>query len=1074
MNSAQVFLFKKTHTNERPDVPQGNLTYSFSIGFLAGDLQGWEQSIPVSGGEYKWVISAVAASESPSVVIPISAWKAAALLAEDGLSRYTATVYKQSVLDPGSPPAADSSYDFMTGILVPPTGWLATQPDTTTINTWAAEYTFVGFENETVIGVNYFGQTKVVAVAGIDGQNVHVITIYKQTDADITTPTGGSYKFDGDIFVAPLGWSRTMPTVNITPTYMSSCRFNSNDPMQVITAPSWSYPVVIARVNPEYVNRFKSVCFKYSAGMPGTPVGGSFDNPVPAGWSDGIPEYEFGKDIWMSSRMFYADDNNLQPWSIPTQINNANTSVHLQFSVDGFNWHDTAEETDIYMRSGTFNGEEWVYAGAVKIKGESGNTGTTGSVGPALYTWIAYAYDLAGLIGFTTGSPTNLHKYIGIARNQTNPIESMNPSAYTWSKWVGDAGAPGMTTFTWYAYADSADGTLNFTTGAWNNHKYLGLAFNKFVPTESTNPADYSWAAIGIETPSTISIIVYRQHVSPGVPDGGTYDFSTGVLTEPVNWVRNQPNLSLTPTYASVGLFTGYPTDTASPVISWGPVYQDSVLSADGEYRDLLQLYSITNQSAPSTVYYTFSTNSYSGLGTWLTSQPATTTTGIYMTQCLAATKTPTVAVVLTDWTSPVIVAKNGINGTNGTNAIISSSMGLFADRDKTPAVGSWYTITDTTNVVVSASDTDVKRADGSSATGVAVGGKSLYCKDVNVWLILLGDVFAENIIGTTITGKTLQTSSANERFVVSHTDKKAYFYGSGATPKVTIGFGTLTNGYTPVMTIVAAANEDALRITHNSPSSNFMYDAAVVINSGSTGVFVHSTSTSVGKPAIEGYSESTAGQAISGRHMSVSDVSFTSPAGVTGVGNVGVYGGSSGAGNSCFKTFITNGCGGYSPFTGSHEAFIHKAEVFTDGDILVDVRILGRYEVSDTLSQVTVSTNAKAKAVIGIVTTFYGARIGSLDQYPALRSGIVSDIDLDDFLCVTINAVGEGQINVCKDGGNIEAGDYICSSNRRGKGMKQDDDLLHNYTVAKAREACVWSDSEDDIRTIACTYHCG
>lgn len=75
--------------------------------------------------------------------------------------------------------------------------------------------------------------------------------------------------------------------------------------------------------------------------------------------------------------------------------------------------------------------------------------------------------------------------------------------------------------------------------------------------------------------------------------------------------------------------------------------------------------------------------------------------------------------------------------------------------------------------------------------------------------------------------------------------------------------------------------------------------------------------------------------------------------------------------------------------------------------------------------------------------------------------------------ICI-INALGEGQINVCKDGGNIEAGDYICSSSRPGKGMKQDDDLLHNYTVAKAREACVWQEDEDDIRMIACTYHCG
>jgi hypothetical protein len=33
---------------------------------------------------------------------------------------------------------------------------------------------------------------------------------------------------------------------------------------------------------------------------------------------------------------------------------------------------------------------------------------------------------------------------------------------------------------------------------------------------------------------------------------------------------------------------------------------------------------------------------------------------------------------------------------------------------------------------------------------------------------------------------------------------------------------------------------------------------------------------------------------------------------------------------------------------------------------------------------------------------------------------------------------------------------------------------LLHNYTVAKAREDCTWEGDEDDIRMVACTYHCG
>ena len=80
----------------------------------------------------------------------------------------------------------------------------------------------------------------------------------------------------------------------------------------------------------------------------------------------------------------------------------------------------------------------------------------------------------------------------------------------------------------------------------------------------------------------------------------------------------------------------------------------------------------------------------------------------------------------------------------------------------------------------------------------------------------------------------------------------------------------------------------------------------------------------------------------------------------------------------------------------------------------------------------------------------------------------------------VHYNSVGEGMMLVTDTNGNIETGDYICSSNRAGHGEKQDDDLLHNYTVAKATQPMDFStisvDSDLGYKSvlIACTYHCG
>ena len=56
------------------------------------------------------------------------------------------------------------------------------------------------------------------------------------------------------------------------------------------------------------------------------------------------------------------------------------------------------------------------------------------------------------------------------------------------------------------------------------------------------------------------------------------------------------------------------------------------------------------------------------------------------------------------------------------------------------------------------------------------------------------------------------------------------------------------------------------------------------------------------------------------------------------------------------------------------------------------------------------------------------------------------------------INSVGEGALWVCNKNGGLINGDYISSSNIVGYGMKQTDDLLHNYTVAKITCDCNFS----------------
>ena len=120
--------------------------------------------------------------------------------------------------------------------------------------------------------------------------------------------------------------------------------------------------------------------------------------------------------------------------------------------------------------------------------GEPGKDGTT------YYTWFKFADDEYG--NGMSSSPDG-KEYLGIAYNKVTPVMSNNPEDYQWARITredipGKPGADGKTYYTWVRYADDARG--NGMSDSPNGKYYIGFAYNKEVPTESNNPADYQWS----------------------------------------------------------------------------------------------------------------------------------------------------------------------------------------------------------------------------------------------------------------------------------------------------------------------------------------------------------------------------------------------------------------------------------------------------------------------------------------------------------------------------------------------------------------------------------------------------
>ena len=197
---------------------------------------------------------------------------------------------------------------------------------------------------------------------------------------------------------------------------------------------------------------------------------------------------------------------------------------------------------------------------------------------------------------------------------------------------------------------------------------------------------------------------------------------------------------------------------------------------------------------------------------------------------------------------------------------------------------------------------------------------------------------------------------------------------------------------------------------------------------------------------------------------------------------------------NTDFNFYCTNGnrntvriaCSGtnrYLNFTGQHRAFVDGVPYTNvntyEGQIVSanKERYIGMNDgikcganaitVNESLPVVGISNVVNDKTCFGVISTGEDADERG-DSYGTLTAIFMKE---DGDTRIYINSIGEGAIWVTDLNGNIEAGDYITTSNIAGYGQKQDDDILHNYTVAKATMSCDFNPPQQPVKQIAKTW---
>jgi hypothetical protein len=169
----------------------------------------------------------------------------------------------------------------------------------------------------------------------------------------------------------------------------------------------------------------------------------------------------------------------------------------------------------------------------------------------------------------------------------------------------------------------------------------------------------------------------------------------------------------------------------------------------------------------------------------------------------------------------------------------------------------------------------------------------------------------------------------------------------------------------------------------------------------------------------------------------------------------------------------------------------------YNNGFFSTDVNDKSTPSINEALPHVKLSTKEKEKSVFGVISNAEDLNNinspvwkdeNSPKPYREWTNGKITSFlryeEGDER--IWINSLGEGAVMVCNMNGNLENGDYITTSAIEGLGMKQDDDLLHNYTVAKVTQDVTFLYGDPDVKEITyqgqtykaklvgCTYHCG
>ena len=187
--------------------------------------------------------------------------------------------------------------------------------------------------------------------------------------------------------------------------------------------------------------------------------------------------------------------------------------------------------------------------------------------------------------------------------------------------------------------------------------------------------------------------------------------------------------------------------------------------------------------------------------------------------------------------------------------------------------------------------------------------------------------------------------------------------------------------------------------------------------------------------------------------------------------------------GSAGVETTFTDFIPGQLNFTGQHRCSVVEKDMAYQKSLTgYIVCATGKYsdlndeekiDVDDAIPVVQLSTTSHDPTAFGVISSDEDSAFPDDRNKRSFQIGTLKFITMytKNTTKVIVNSVGEGGLYVCSQNGDIKNGDLIVTSDVPGIGMRQSDNVVRSYTIAKATCDAVFTGVADTKKFIGCTY---